>query len=67
VAKADTAHRESFLKLIESGQPVWISDPCEATAFASMREAMRMAMRLPGGLRAYGVPQSPPLASEWLH
>jgi hypothetical protein len=67
VAKADTAHREAFLKLMGAGEPVWISDPAEATRFASMREAMRMAMRLPGALRAYGLPASPRLASERLH
>lgn len=67
VAKTDFAHHEAFLKLGGAGEPIWTSDPDEATAFASMREAMRMAMRLPGGLRAYGLPSSPRPAAERLH
>jgi hypothetical protein len=67
VAKADPAHREAFLKLTGAREPIWIADPDEATRFASMREAMRMAMRLPGRLRAYGVPASSGLAGERLH
>ena len=55
----DTAH---YLQLAEDGQLRWLDDPERATAFASMREAARMALRLPGGLRAYGLPRAAELA-----
>jgi hypothetical protein len=47
----------SYLILSETGQSGWTADPQAATAFASMREAMRMAMRLPASIRAYGLPR----------
>jgi hypothetical protein len=46
-----------YLILTEAGQADWTADPQAATAFASMREAMRMAMRLPASIRAYGLPR----------
>ena len=67
VAKADLGHHEQFLQLDRSGQPMWIADSDGATTFASMREAMRMAMRLPGGLRAYGLPLGAELAARRVH
>jgi hypothetical protein len=67
VAKADPAHCEAFLKILGAGEAVWTPDPQEATAFASMREAMRMAIRLPAGLRAYGVPATSHPPAERLH
>jgi len=48
----------SYLVLSAEGQPAWTSDPQCATAFVSMREATRMAFRLPANLRAYGLPLS---------
>lgn len=58
VAKTDNAtHAERYLLVRPAGQPAWVEDPGQATPFASMREAMRMAMRLPAALRAYGVPR----------
>jgi hypothetical protein len=45
-----------YLQLSASGAPHWTDDPEEATAFESMREALRAATRLPASLRAYGVP-----------
>ena len=67
VAKADLAHHEAFLKVSESGEPTWVAESRQATAFASLREATRMAMRLPGVLRAYSVPLGAELAAQRLH
>jgi hypothetical protein len=47
----------SYLLLSDTGAAVWTSDPSQATAFPSMREAARMALRLPANLRAYGLPR----------
>jgi hypothetical protein len=47
---------ELFLRLDARGAPVWTDDPGAATAFESMREAARAALRLPAALRAYGLP-----------
>ncbi len=47
-----------YLVLTADGQPTWTHDPQCATAFISMREAARMAFRLPANLRAYGLPLS---------
>jgi hypothetical protein len=46
-----------YLILSEAGAADWTSDPARATAFASMREATRMALRLPASVRAYGLPR----------
>jgi hypothetical protein len=51
-----------YLRLTEAGAPDWTGDPARATTFASMREAARMALRLPAALRAYGLPRSPEVA-----
>ena len=45
-----------YLRLDSNGATVWVADPARATAFDSMREATRMAMRLPASTRAYGLP-----------
>ena len=47
----------SYLLLSEGGAPDWTADPKAATTFPSMREAARMALRLPASLRAYGLPR----------
>jgi hypothetical protein len=52
----------SYLCLTETGAPDWTRDPARATIFASMREAARMALRLPAALRAYGLPRGPEAA-----
>jgi hypothetical protein len=44
-----------YLMLSPHGQADWTNDPSTATAFASMREATRMAMRLPSSLRAFSL------------
>ena len=46
-----------YLQLTAGGGAKWIDDPAAATAFDSMREALRAAVRLPAALRAYGVPR----------
>ena len=45
-----------YLRLEPTGAAVWVADPASATAFGSMKEAARMALRLPSGLRAFGMP-----------
>ena len=42
--------------MLPSGATDWTPDPKAATAFASMREAARAALRLPAAVRAYGLP-----------
>ncbi len=46
-----------YLVLSEDGRTTWVEDPQAATAFPSMREAARMAFRLPSALKAYGLPR----------
>ena len=53
----------TYLTLAADGAPDWTADPEAATAFASMREATRMAMRLPAALKAFSLPRG----SESLH
>jgi hypothetical protein len=53
VSKGDGAQ---YLRVTEDGRNVWVADPASATPFGSMREATRMAIRLPSGLRAFGMP-----------
>jgi len=58
---------EQYLVLSSAG-PLWTTDPAEATAFESMREAMRAAVRLPSGLHAFGLPlRSELLTRQELH
>jgi hypothetical protein len=45
-----------YLLLSSEGAPAWTGDPTAATAFESMREAIRAATRLPSRLRAFGLP-----------
>jgi hypothetical protein len=45
-----------YLRVTEDGRNLWVADPASATPFGSMREATRMAIRLPAGLRAFGMP-----------
>jgi hypothetical protein len=61
-ATAQAGAAASYLVLSAAGAPDWTQDPHSATAFASMREAARMALRLPAALRAYGLPRSGDLA-----
>lgn len=61
VARTELNDCAAYLQMAE-GRLVWVADPAAASTFASMREAMRMALRLPSGLRAYGLPRDPELA-----
>jgi hypothetical protein len=57
VSKVDPiAHADRYLHLMDGGGFEWVVDQDAATPFASMREATRMALRLPAGQRAFGVP-----------
>ena len=47
---------EQYLVVGSTGARAWTPHPYEATAFASMREAVRTALHLPGELRAFGLP-----------
>jgi hypothetical protein len=64
---ADRTDADRYLLITPAGSPTWVDDPQEATPFASMREATRMAMRLPSTLRAYGLPREPELALRRVH
>ena len=65
---SSAAGQGQYLLLIETGAPRWTDDPEHATAFESMREAMRAAIRLPSGLRAYAAPlQAERLMRQDLH
>jgi hypothetical protein len=55
VTRAPSAGDEQYLMLTPSGQYAWTDDPRLATSFPSMREAARMAVALPSGLRAFGL------------
>jgi hypothetical protein len=58
VSRCDNIHqgKAQFLQYDARNAPRWIDDPQGATAFESMREATRAAIRLPAGLRAYSLP-----------
>lgn len=45
-----------YLSLVDDRLPVWTEDLASATAFNSMREATRVALRLPGSIRAFALP-----------
>lgn len=47
---------DQYLSLVGDGLPVWTDDLALATAFNSMREATRAALRLPGSIRAFALP-----------
>jgi hypothetical protein len=46
-----------YLVITPAGSADWTHDPVAATAFASMADAMRAAIRLPASLRAFGLPR----------
>jgi len=57
VSKVDPiAHADRYLHVTDKGAFEWVVTADAATPFASMREATRMAMRLPSSHRAFGVP-----------
>jgi hypothetical protein len=56
-----------YLLVPPRGAPVWVADPAEATPFDCMKEAMRMALRLPAEVKAYGMPRAVELHAVRLH
>lgn len=46
---------ERYLLVTPAGKAIWVDDPEAATPFPSMREATRMAVRLPSSHRAFGL------------
>lgn len=56
-----------YLILTPMGAAHWTADPRAATAFESMREATRAALRLPGAVRAFGLPLHAELGACSLH
>ena len=50
------ADPSQYLRMDGEGRSAWVEDPLTATVFPSMRDAMRMALRLPSGVRAFGLP-----------
>lgn len=57
VARTERSDTQRYLFVTSAGAPVWVEDPQAATAFSSMREAARMALRLPVALRAFSLPR----------
>ena len=53
----NAAEPAKYLSVAVDGALQWVADPAQATAFASMREAARMALRLPAAVRAFGLPR----------
>ncbi|MDE2488592.1 MAG: hypothetical protein KGO51_14455 [Alphaproteobacteria bacterium] len=45
----------TYLQLTPGGQAAWTLDAAAATAFPSMREATRAAMRLPSSIKAFSL------------
>jgi len=45
-----------YLQLSPDGGVLWVLDPLNATPFPSMRDAARMAVRLPARRRAFALP-----------
>lgn len=56
-----------YLLVSDAGGTTWVRDPLAATAFPSMRDATRMAMRLPARLRAYGLRRDAEVILNRLH
>ena len=56
-----------YLFVTADGGVRWVRDPVAATAFPSMRDATRVAVRLPARLRAFGLPRGAELAVHASH
>lgn len=61
------AEPDQYLMLTPQGEARWTVDPTVATSFPSMREAMRAAVRLPGAIRAFGLPLATELHASTVH
>lgn len=62
-----TSEAETHLLVMPAGRAIRIEDPEAATAFPSMREAIRMTARLPTNQRAYGLPREAKVAVHRTH
>ncbi len=62
VARTDVPGHARYLQVTPAGRHTWVEEPAAATPFGSMREAARMAARLPAADRAYGLPRGAELA-----
>ena len=62
VARTDIPGHACYLQVTPAGRLTWVDEPAAATPFGSMREAARMAARLPATDRAYGLPRKAELA-----
>ncbi|HXQ12279.1 MAG TPA: hypothetical protein VN805_14885 [Caulobacteraceae bacterium] len=56
-----------YLAIGSNGAVSWTNDVEAATAFDSMKEAMRAALRLPGAYRAFGLPLRTELSAHDIH
>ena len=56
VVSRAASNTAEYLRLEPNGSALWVADPARATPFGSMREAARMAFRLPAAERAFGMP-----------
>lgn len=57
VSKCNPSAPAEYLCLADDGAMSWVLDPQVATPFPSMRDATRMALRLPAKLRAFSIPR----------
>jgi hypothetical protein len=57
VSKCGPSTPAEYLQLTDEGAMTWVRDPVEATSFPSMRDATRIALRLPARLRAFSIPR----------
>lgn len=57
---------DQYLMLTPKGA-AWTTDPQAATAFESMKEATRAAMRLPSAVRAFGLPLRSEIEAHAVH
>ena len=69
VSKAGDGPTSPFWYLLVSpdGGVRWVRDPRVATAFPTMRDATRAAVRLPARLRAFGLPRGAEIAVSTTH
>ena len=58
---------DEYLQLDPVGGQRWVRDAVAATAFPSMRDAMRMASHLPAQTRAFGLPRDIEVSFQTTH
>jgi len=55
VARMSTTPEPIFLMIAPNGEHDWVADPARATPFPTVREATRLALRLPSRFKAFGL------------